>query len=349
VEAIPGVRKIAVLRANGIGDHIFALPALRALRDTYPQAEIALLGKPWHATFWRNRPGPIDRVIVVPPVPGVGEAEDYKPEVPAIAAFQQAMAAAAFDLGLQLHGGGRFSNPFLLALRPGLTAGLRAAGAAPLDRWLPYVYFQHEVLRFLEVVELVGARSCLLEPELALTPRDRDEAGPFLPPRPFVVIHPGATDPRRRWPVEKLAVAGSQLARMGLDVVVSGDSADAGRARAVVEAMDAPAHSLAGQLSLGGLAALLASARLAISNDSGPLHLARAVGTPTAGIYWCGNYINAGPLHVGKHRAALSWRLECPSCGVNCISGDCPHQDSFVADVDVEQVVSLAGELLNVC
>lgn len=64
---VPGVRRIAVLRANVLGDFIFALPALEALRAAYPQAEIVLLAKKWHATFLQGRPGPVDRVVAVPP------------------------------------------------------------------------------------------------------------------------------------------------------------------------------------------------------------------------------------------------------------------------------------------
>lgn len=56
-----GVRKIAVLRANALGDYVFSLPALDALRAAYPQAEIVLLGQPWHARFLAGRPGPLDR------------------------------------------------------------------------------------------------------------------------------------------------------------------------------------------------------------------------------------------------------------------------------------------------
>src|SRR5436309_7008981 len=72
-EKVRGVRKIAVLRANALGDFIFALPALEALRAAYPQAEIVLLAKGWHATFLKGRPGPVDRVVVVPPCEGVSE------------------------------------------------------------------------------------------------------------------------------------------------------------------------------------------------------------------------------------------------------------------------------------
>src|SRR5581483_7143098 len=67
----PNIRKIAVLRANALGDLIFALPALDALRAAYPEADITWLGRDWHAEFFSGRPGPVGRVIVVPPCSGV--------------------------------------------------------------------------------------------------------------------------------------------------------------------------------------------------------------------------------------------------------------------------------------
>ena len=66
----PDVRKIAVLRVNGLGDFISAVPALEALRAAYPAAEIVLLAKDWHAAFLAGRPGPVNRVVVVPPAGG---------------------------------------------------------------------------------------------------------------------------------------------------------------------------------------------------------------------------------------------------------------------------------------
>jgi ADP-heptose:LPS heptosyltransferase len=83
-----------------------------------------------------------------------------------------------------------------------------------------------------------------------------------------------------------------------------------------------------------------------ISNDSGPLHLATAAGAATVGIYWCGNAITAGPLTTARHRALLSWRLNCPTCGLDCIRFDCGHRESFVADVPVKEVYMAALDLL---
>src|SRR5690348_10416996 len=103
--AVPEVRKIAVLRANALGDFIVTLPALEALRAAYPGAEIVLLAKPWHAALLEGRPGPVDRVVIVPPAHGVGIGPDEHEDPESLDAFFEAMEGERFDLALQLYGG----------------------------------------------------------------------------------------------------------------------------------------------------------------------------------------------------------------------------------------------------
>ena len=347
-DRVADVRKIAVLRANAIGDFFFSLPALEAVRAAYPGAEIVLLGQHWHGGFLAGRPGPIDRVVVVPSSRGVYEWPN-RPEDPAeLEAFFAAMAGERFDLALQLHGGGRYSNPFVRSLGARVTAGLKAPEAAPLDLWVPYVYFQPEILRYLEAVSLVGATVGDLEPKLAVTLRDLAESRAVVPEAdaPLVVLHPGAGDPQRRWPPGHFAAVGDALAAAGARVVVTGIARERPLAEAVVAAMTAEAQDVSGILSLEGLAGLLARCRVVVSNDSGPLHLAAAVGAATVGIYWCGNLITAGPPTRTRHRPALAWRLACPACGQDCMQANCRHPVSFVADVPAEEVIASALELL---
>src|SRR3712207_1467321 len=109
---IPEVRRIAVLRANQLGAFVMTLPAFAALRSAYPSAELVLLGAPLHAELLAGRPGSFaDRVEVVPFAHGVRGGGEEDPG--ALGRFFDKRREEVFDLALQLHGGGRWSNPFL--------------------------------------------------------------------------------------------------------------------------------------------------------------------------------------------------------------------------------------------
>jgi ADP-heptose:LPS heptosyltransferase len=348
------VRKIAVLRPNAVGDFVFALPALHALRHSYPEAEIVLLGKPWHAGFLQGRPGPVDRVAVVPPAPGVGAPLDAACDGQQIARFIDAMREERFDIALQMFGAGHYSNPFLARMNARLSVGARADGAPALERWVPYCEPNNRRLALLEIAALAGAGpgpQLLFPPlpELAVTDADRLEATlavPQVADERLAVLQPGSTDPRRCWPPEHFAALGDRLAQAGMRVAVNGSAGEATLVDAVVGSMRRPAISLAGKLGLGGLCGLLERAALVVSNDTGPLHLALALGVPSVGIFWLTNLIEGMPLRQSGLRAALSLQTRCPVCGQDNIASRCAHDASFVAEVSVEQVERLAGSLL---
>ena len=348
-EKVDGVERIVVLRANGIGDFVVAVPALEALHAAYPDARITYLGLPWHAELLEGRPGPWHEVDVVPPYPHMiagGPVDEAR-----IEDFFERHKAAKYDLAVQLHGGGGNSNPFMTRLGARVTAGARDAGAPGLDRWTRYAYYQHEVMRFLEVVALVGAAPVTVEPRIALTAADVRHAEQALPisAQPLVVLHPGASDPRRRWPAESFATVATALAQRGCRVAVVGaGDADEQAAARIAELADVV--NLVGALDMKGMVGALARARLVIANDSGPRHLGAALGTPTVGIYWVGNVINAGPLLRARHRVAVSFRNDCPVCGedqASLGSRRCEHDDSFVADVTTDEVLGHTADLLE--
>jgi len=346
------INKIAILRAGTLGDFLFTLPAIQAIRERFPTAEIVLLGKAWHAGFAPGHVPAISRVVTIPAYPGVGEPPDLRPSARALDHFFRDMRAEQFDLAFQMHGGGRYSNRFVNLLGARRTIGSRTPDAEPRDVSVPYVFYQNEVLRHLELGAHAGCTPTRLQPEITLLPEDQAEANRLTQgARNYVVLHPGASDPRRRWPAGQFAAVARTLLDQGLAVYVTGTAAEQDIIAEVVAGTSGRAQRATG-LSLGGLAGLLAGARLTISNDTGPLHLARAVGGTTVGIYWCGNYITAGPLHTARHQSLLSWTLACPVCGTPCVhdvpfdSPACTHMVSFVADIPDSAVLRAAQTLL---
>ena len=372
--AFAGVSRIAVLRGGGLGDLRFALPAVTALKQAYPGSSVTLLGTPLHESLLAEVRSPVDDVMVLPFAegvrPGTKDGEEAGTEdASAIEQFFHDARARQFDLAIQLHGGGRFSNPFLLRLQARHTVGSATPDAVPLERTLPYSYYQHEPMRALEVAGLAGAPPAALEARLQ--PQEKFVAqlpatlGAALPAEgaSLLVVHPGASDPRRRWPAASFGQVARAAADDGCRVLVVGDRSETGLAEAVVAAAVGSGSnsvssvarnvaSVAGKLGLGELAALLARADVVLANDSGPRHLAQALGTATVGIYWVGNALTSAPLGRGRHRLQLSWTTHCPVCGadvtqVGWTAPRCPHDECLVAGIQPADVYQDVRSLLG--
>jgi ADP-heptose:LPS heptosyltransferase len=309
------------------------------------------------AALLDGRPTPVDEVLAAPRVAGVrGEPgpdgpPDDPPEV--VEEFCAALRDRRFDLGVQLHGGGRNANPLLLRFGARCTAGSRAAGAAPLDRTVPWTDFQHDLLRWLEVVALVGARPVDLRPHLAVTAADRAAAAAVLGaaggPGPLVAVHPGATDPRRRWPPRRLGELGAALHARGARIVLLGGAGEAGLVAEIRAGLGAAADravDLAGRLSPSALVGVLERVDLLVGNDSGPRHLAEAVGTATVGVFTRANLVDVAPLFRTRHRVVVSWASRCAACGADHLATPCDHGTSVLGDVAVDEVLAPATDLL---
>jgi ADP-heptose:LPS heptosyltransferase len=344
---VPDVRRLAVLRANGLGDYVVAEPALAALRATYPDAEVTLLGAQHHVGLLAGRPSPVDRVVTVPLMPGVRvgpEPDASEDEIEAWAAEQRAYG---YDLAIQMHGGGRNSNALLLRLGARVTAGSATPDAPRPDRWVPYWPFQHDTVRWLEVAAAAGATPTRVEPSVEVTAEDLASSRAVVPASdaPLLVVHPGATDARRCYPEERLGAIAQDLADRGARVVVAGGPSEAERVARVVSGMRSTPETAVGTLDLPGLVGLLSRATLVLGNDSGPRHLAGAVGTPTVAVFTYANLADVAPLTRVWHRVLVSWHGGCRVCGMRVLDGWCGHEESATHDVDVAEVREAALDL----
>lgn len=284
------------------------------------------------AHFLKGRPGPWDGAVAVPREEGVCRlaAEPDAPIHRFIAEHQ-----GRYDLVVQMHGGGRESNPVVRALRPRWAVGSCTPGSAALDRCIPYVPGRPEVVRWLEVVELAGAEPLIgsrsLTPTLPVTSADVEAAGAAWPHAgPIVLLHVGARDTRRRWSPAKFASVTSSLrARSSSTVLLVGTDRDHRSSAEVVRLVGDGAVDLTGRLSLGGLLGLARRSLLFLGNDSGPRHLAAAAGTPTVGVFWVPNAMSFGPLAGAANRLLVSYTVTCPTCGQEQIHHRCEHDVSL--------------------
>ncbi len=354
-----GVQRIAVLRGGGLGDLLMALPAMEALKAAYPDAELVLLCAPSLVGLLTGRQSPVGRAMPLPPTPGVYDPASDGADPHQHNDLHEWVQDHPIDLGVQLHGGGASSNPFIKSLNPTWTVGTRAQDAEQLTRYIPYRLYQHEVLRWLEVVGLAGAPPVTLEPVVVVTDADRRCAQQVLPwpSGPVVGVHPGARDARRRWPATHFATVVVDCVKGGARAVIVGTPSEealmrdiAERARAELSAPEADALAVLCGLNYSELCGVLARCDVLVGNDSGVRHLAQAVGTPTVGIFLPSNLIHYGPFGRRKDRALLAWTTRCPVCDRDCVSAGaagCGHDVSFVADISPDAVLSEVRDLLG--
>lgn len=354
MDKLKDVKKIAVLRANAIGDLVVILPAVQSLKQTYPSAETILLSNGWQADFLIKGRTVIDRVIRLPKMKGINSMENDDPAL--IETFFSQMQDEAFDIAMAMQGRGLAANPFLKRLDARLTIGFVSEGTEKPDRYLEYFYYQNEILKYHELAKLAGATEFPLQPEIKVLPADRAEVEGLmqqLGEQDFIVLHPFANDLRRMWPLENFVPLADALSDQGFKVVFTGSKSDKSEVQHIISRMKNDAINSCGLYTLGGLSALLAQALLVIGADTGPIHLARALKTPTIGFYWAPNLINWGPLFCDIHRPLVSWQMQCSLCGQ--IPNDpypyepkngCDHNISFVTDISVQKVLNTIESLL---
>lgn len=300
------VQKIAVFRALFLGDLLCTVPAFRALRRRYPQAEITLIGLPWAAEFVERVPY-IDRLVAFPGYAGIQEVACKPGQTEA---FLRSFQAAGYDLALQMHGDGHASNGFVEALGARLALGYRRGSDERLGFSLPYEQSQHEVLRWLKLVAALDAPIDDRRIELPTTEADQRQAFRLLADvsseashGPLVALHAGAKDQARRWPPEHFAAVGDALVeRFGARIVLTGGAGECEITAAIQGALRYPALDLAGATDLGTFAAVLGRMDLLLSNDTGASHVAAATGTRSVVLFGPSRPEHWAPLDRERHQ-----------------------------------------------
>jgi ADP-heptose:LPS heptosyltransferase len=333
-------RRIVIFRALQLGDMLCAVPALRALRQAAPPAHIALIGLPWAQAFVERYADLVDELIVFPGAVGFPEQRESNAGLPA---FFAQMRARRFDLAIQLHGSGGIANDLLFELGARANAGfVQPDEAARPGVFIGWPDGLPESERYVALMNALGAPVIDRQLWFPLGTRDGDEYAALvaehgIEAQRLVLIHPGAQLPSRRWPAGRFADVADRLAADGWQIAITGTAAEAPLTGAVLGAMTAPALPLAGATSLGGLAALVAHARLVVCNDTGISHIAAATATASVVIASGSDTRRWAPLDHARHRVLADY----PACRP-CMFRDCPYGHPCALNINVEQVVQTA-------
>lgn len=338
-------RRIAIFRALQLGDLLQAIPTLRAIRARFPDAEITLIGLPWAKSFTQRFHRYIDRFVEFVGFPGITEVEVI-PE--RIAGFIEEQRAYDYDIAIQMHGSGRASNGFILALGAKMTVGYYT-GLYPEELTLgaPYPNNQPEVYRNLGLAKLLNCQNCDPRLEFPLCDQDRSEAATLLSRLPrlnrsWIGLHAGARPSSRRWPAQYFASIADELTqRFNAQIILTGNADEKGIVQAVETRMKARPLSLAGETSLGGLAALISELDLFVSNDTGPAHIATALDTPSITIFGPAEYRRWAPLDQVRH-PIVRRSVECSPCSYS----DCPIDHRCLRWIHPKMVMAVAERLL---
>ncbi len=360
VIAYADVRRILAVKVDHIGDFITALPALRRLRRHFPQARLTVLASSAARAFLSLEPA-IDEILVFNffhAKSALGRREVTEAEIDELA---ETLRPYAFDIAIDLRKH-LDTRKLLRASGARVLAGYDHMGQFP---WLD-IALEWEGDRNLQakryhitdnLVHLVDAVAAATEPPHAAIPAEIlaavDLAEVLTPPvqglfeRRVVCVHPGAGNELKQWPVDNFA----QLLRLLIDrddvgVVLIGGPDEAAMADDLQAAVDRPDRiaSVAGRVGLGKLPAVMARCALYIGNDSGPKHIAAAVGLPTVGIHSGSvdavEWAPSGPNALALHRATA-----CSPCYI-AAAELCPRQLACLTLITPIQVYEYCARLL---
>lgn len=343
--------RILVIKPSSLGDVAHALPVLNGLRVRYPHARIAWLiatscremleGHPQIdelIPFDRKRYGQIARSIRVS-----GEFME----------FVQGLRTRRFDLVIDLQG--LFRSGFLAwasgaKTRIGFARAREFAWMFYSDRIPPGDPDEHAVVRNYRVASMLGFEHVPIEFHLHVQPEARAKAAALLaeagvkPDERFAIVTPGARWETKIWPAEKIAGVCDHLQQAhGLKIVLAGGPGEMPDCQAVAAATAVPVSNLCGRTGIRDLIALIDASTIMLSNESGPMHVAVALGRPVAGVAGPTNPRRNGPFSANSR--IVQRGMDCSPCYLKKLS-QCEYGHGCMRQVEPAAVIAAVDELL---
>lgn len=339
-------RRILIVRTDRMGDVILSTPAIKALRDTYPQAYLAIMVSPYTKDLVEGNPH-LDEVIIY-------DKDSRHKSWWRSLKFALKLKKKRFDLAVILHPTNRVH---LVTFFAGITRRIgyaRKLGFLLTDRIQHAKQYgeKHELEYNLDLIRYLGIQPKEKNLFVPLRPDSESWAEEFLREKgvgqndKLLAIHPAASCPSKIWPAERFAEASNRLTeKYGFKVVVVSGPGDWKITENVIGRMRGSVINLAGRISLSQLASILKRCILFISNDSGPVHLASAVGTPVISIFGR-NQKGLSPQRwgpLGLKDGFLHKEIGC----IVCLAHACDKEFACLKAITVDEVMRTAERILS--
>ncbi len=340
--------RILVSSTNWIGDVVMSLAALRELRRLYPSAHLAVLARPWVTAIYQDQ-GLVDEIRTL-------ERSSSTPRN----LLKTARGLRDFDTSIL------FPNSFGAALlsflaripeRIGYATDRRSLllnrRAKPRIRQLK----RHQIFYYLDLLYQTGVspidylRQGSIQPDIRLqaTPRILERADTLMKDndvdgrRPLIALNPGASfGPAKRWFPERYAVLADRLVQeVDAEVLLLGSPSETSIAHQISSQMSQKTNNLVGQTDLPTLIGIISRCQLMVGNDSGPMHLAAALGIPQVAIFGSTDEKATGPFN--PRSVVLHKHVECSPC----LLRECPIDLRCFDRIQVDEVMEASVGLLN--
>ncbi len=302
------LKNILIIKPSSLGDIVLALPALTALRKSFPNAKISWLIRPEFAPILENHPHlteiiPFDRKFL-------GKAWYHPRAMADLVSLIIRLHRAKFDAVIDFQGLFRTAS---LAWLSGCKKRFGIANA----RELAPLFYTHKITQtkdcihlvdyYLKIIKIAGASELDVQFVLPQHPEAADSVGSllkshYISPDNYVVFIPGSAHDDKRWPVERFAELAERISsHHKLPIVATGDAGESALIEKLKGLSNVPVANIAGKTSLSELVVLLNNARLVVSNDTGPGHIAAALSTPLVLMFSWSN-----PARIAPYK-----RIEC--------------------------------------
>ena len=316
-----------------------SLPALRALRERYPQAHIAILAKPWVGDLYGREPFCNELIPYTPKTLG----EKW--------AFGRDLAARKFDMAILLQNAFEAAAIAYAARIPERIGYARDGRGFLLTKAIQVPEKkEHERFYYLELLYRAGiidripeSEAIRLDGAAAAKAAGLERFRALAMGETIIGVSPGAAyGSAKRWLPERFAEAANRVANeLDAQVAIFGSAAERDVCEQVKNGVRVPVHNFAGETTLGEYIELAAACTAYLTNDSGPMHIASALGLPTVAVFGATDHVTTGP--TGPLARVVRENVECSPC----LKRECPIDHRCMTRVSAERVAKTALELLK--